>query len=180
LISPILWYPVRLRILTGRLCFLAITLSVTLFAARSIAAQDSSTKKPASTSKTKRHKSTAKKQVAAAPKPAPVAPVSSTATAHRRAPSKSAKRTQPVRRASQQQPTPERYKEIQQSLADKGYFSGPVDGNWGPESVDALKRFQREQNLTDDGKIGSLSLIALGLGPKRGASEPNLEKQVQR
>jgi hypothetical protein len=30
-----------------------------------------------------------------------------------------------------------------------------------------LKRFQREQNLPDDGKIGSLSLIALGLGPKR-------------
>jgi murein L,D-transpeptidase YcbB/YkuD len=33
--------------------------------------------------------------------------------------------------------------------------------------VDALKRFQSEQNLTPDGKIGSLSLIALGLGPKR-------------
>jgi hypothetical protein len=32
-----------------------------------------------------------------------------------------------------------------------------------------LRRFQREQNLGDDGKIGSLSLIALGLGPKRSA-----------
>ncbi len=65
------------------------------------------------------------------------------------------------------QPTPERYKEIQQALADKGYFHGPVDGNWGPESVDALKRFQAEQNLDSDGKISSLSLIALGLGPRR-------------
>jgi len=35
--------------------------------------------------------------------------------------------------------------------------------------VDALKRFQREQNLTEDGKIGSLSLIAMGLGPHRAA-----------
>lgn len=78
-----------------------------------------------------------------------------------------------VRRVAQQQPTPERYKEIQQALADKGYFHGPVDGTWGADSTDALKRFQREQNLEDDGKIGSLSLIALGLGPPRGAATPN-------
>lgn len=79
---------------------------------------------------------------------------------------------------AQQQPTQERYREIQQALADKGYFSGPVDGAWGSESVEALKRFQREQNLTDDGKIGSLSLIALGLGPKR-TIEAAPEKSVQ-
>jgi peptidoglycan hydrolase-like protein with peptidoglycan-binding domain len=66
-----------------------------------------------------------------------------------------------------QQPSPERYKEIQTALAAKGYFAGEPDGNWGPGSVDALKRFQHDQNLTEDGKIGSLSLIALGHGPKR-------------
>jgi peptidoglycan hydrolase-like protein with peptidoglycan-binding domain len=70
-------------------------------------------------------------------------------------------------RSSQQQPTPDRYREIQQALADKGYFAGSPDGSWSPESVAALKRFQRDQNLVDDGKIGSLSLIALGLGPHR-------------
>jgi len=69
---------------------------------------------------------------------------------------------------TQQQPTTDRYKEIQQALADKGYFQGPVDGAWNPGSVEALKRFQKDQNLDPDGKIGSLSLIALGLGPKRG------------
>lgn len=53
---------------------------------------------------------------------------------------------------------------------DKGYFQGPVDGAWNPGSVDALKRFQKDQNLDPDGKIGSLSLIALGLGPKRGVA----------
>jgi peptidoglycan hydrolase-like protein with peptidoglycan-binding domain len=68
----------------------------------------------------------------------------------------------------QMQPTADRYKEIQQALADKGYFRGTPDGTWGSESVDALKRFQKEQNLDPDGKIGSLSLMALGLGPKRG------------
>src|SRR5262249_9097648 len=71
------------------------------------------------------------------------------------------------RRSFQQAPTPDRYREIQHALADKGYFKGDVDGKWGADSVDALKRFQSEQNLDPDGKIGSLSLIALGLGPKR-------------
>jgi hypothetical protein len=75
------------------------------------------------------------------------------------------------RRSTQKEPAPERYKEIQQSLADKGYFAGPVNGAWGSDSVEALKRFQRDQNIGDDGKLGSLSLIALGLGPKRGTEK---------
>ncbi|MCU1337174.1 MAG: Peptidoglycan-binding domain 1 protein [Bryobacterales bacterium] len=84
----------------------------------------------------------------------------------------SAKQTSSARfrRSTQREPAPERYKEIQQSLAEKGYFTGPVNGAWGTDSVEALKRFQRDQNIGDDGKLGSLSLIALGLGPKRGAS----------
>jgi hypothetical protein len=64
-------------------------------------------------------------------------------------------------------PTPERYREIQQALASKGYFHGEPNGEWGADSIDALKRFQADQSLMPDGKISSLSLIALGLGPKR-------------
>ena len=93
---------------------------------------------------------------------------STTSSASKKSASK--KKAPVVRRVAQQQPTPERYKEIQQALADKGYFRGTVDGSWGADSTDALKRFQREQNLEDDGKIGSLSLIALGLGPQRGTA----------
>jgi hypothetical protein len=70
-------------------------------------------------------------------------------------------------RSYQQAPSPERYKEIQQALGSKGYLQGEATGEWGPDSVDALKRFQTDQNLMPDGKITSLSLIALGLGPKR-------------
>jgi hypothetical protein len=64
-------------------------------------------------------------------------------------------------------PTPERYREIQQALADKGFFKGAIDGNWGADSVQALKDFQQSANLDVDGKLGALSLIELGLGPKR-------------
>jgi len=74
-----------------------------------------------------------------------------------------AKRTAPRQSA----PTPERYMQIQQALADKGYYSGPVNGVWDADSVDALKKFQAAQNLSADGKLGALSLIGLGLGPKR-------------
>ena len=73
----------------------------------------------------------------------------------------------PPRSAWQGQPSPERYKDIQQALAGKGYFQGEPNGQWGPDSADALKRFQADQNLASDGKLNSLSLIALGLGPKR-------------
>src|SRR5579884_112988 len=44
-------------------------------------------------------------------------------------------------------PSPDRYKEIQQALADKGYYKGPVNGEWDADSVDALKRFQTDQKL---------------------------------
>jgi murein L,D-transpeptidase YcbB/YkuD len=70
----------------------------------------------------------------------------------------------------QQTPSVQRYSEIQQALTDKGYYKGPVNGDWGPDSVDSLKRFQTEHKLEPDGKLGSLSLIALGLGPQHTAS----------
>jgi len=64
-------------------------------------------------------------------------------------------------------PTPDRYKEIQSALAAKGYLK-PEDanGSWNQASADGLKRFQSEQSIESTGKINSLSLIALGLGPK--------------
>jgi hypothetical protein len=63
-------------------------------------------------------------------------------------------------------PDPARYQEIQKALADRGYFKGEVNGVWGPDSVEALQRFQADQKLPNDGKINALTLIALGLGPK--------------
>ncbi len=64
-------------------------------------------------------------------------------------------------------PTGDRYTEIQEALVRKGYLQGEPATGWGPQYADALKRFQKDQNLPPNGKITSLSLIALGLGPKR-------------
>jgi hypothetical protein len=76
-----------------------------------------------------------------------------------------------IARSRQLAPTPERYKEIQQALVAKGYLP-PEDANgkWTDSSVEALKKFQTDQNLDGTGKINSLSLIALGLGPKHDTS----------
>ncbi len=73
-------------------------------------------------------------------------------------------------RNRQLSPTPERYKEIQDALVAKGYLNAEdANGQWGQSSAAALKKFQAEQNIESTGKINSLSLIALGLGPKREA-----------
>lgn len=82
----------------------------------------------------------------------------------------------PVRstwRYRQSAPTPERYQEIQSALAARGYLSEEdANGSWGPSSLDALKKFQSDQTLEETGKIDSLSLIALGLGPKHDSPVP--------
>ncbi len=67
-------------------------------------------------------------------------------------------------------PDPERYTQIQQALADRGYFKGQPNGQWNDDSADALKRFQADQKLESGGKINALSLTNLGLGPKHDGS----------
>jgi hypothetical protein len=60
-------------------------------------------------------------------------------------------------------------------LADRGYLSPEeANGAWGSSSTDALKKFQVEQTLESTGRIDSLSLIALGLGPRYDSSVPRV------
>jgi len=49
----------------------------------------------------------------------------------------------------------------------RGYLSGAATGVWDAQSIDATKRFQQDQSLKPTGKLSSVTLIALGLGPKR-------------
>src|SRR5579872_3610765 len=96
------------------------------------------------------------------------------APAKKGTPKKGATKKAPAKKTTwrnrQLTPTPERYKEIQQALVAKGFLN-PEDasGSWNQASADSLKKFQSAQNLEPSGKINSLSLIALGLGPKREA-----------
>jgi hypothetical protein len=127
-------------------------------------------------------KSAARKGKKARPKSAPSteAPKSSGKAAQGKSPSrkrgagkkgsKSAKPPQVTWRNRQTAPTPDRYREIQQALVNKGYSSEAATGTWGPQWAESLKQFQRSQNLEATGKLDSLSLIGLGLGPRREAN----------
>jgi hypothetical protein len=81
----------------------------------------------------------------------------------------------PVKRTTwrnrQATPSSDRYREIQNALVAKGYLpADAASGAWDQASADALKKFQSEQNIDSNGKINSLSLIALGLGPRHDSS----------
>jgi hypothetical protein len=130
------------------------------------------TKRAAASGTTASHPAATKK----GPSPAASRPATqktgSTTTAARRG-----KKGPPAKRVTwrnrQLAPTPQRYKEIQDALAAKGYLKPEdADGTWNQASMDAMKKFQAGQNLDSSGKINSLSLIALGLGPKRETAAP--------
>jgi peptidoglycan hydrolase-like protein with peptidoglycan-binding domain len=112
----------------------------------------------AAQAKTPAKSTAAKKPAANTKKPA------AKKTAAKKPPAKKA----PAKSVAQQQPTRERYTEIQQALVERGYLEA-ADGTWGTSSVDALKKFQAEHALPVDGKLGALTLTAMGLGPRRGA-----------
>ena len=54
-------------------------------------------------------------------------------------------------------------KELQQALKDKGFYNGPVDGNIGPKTQEALKAFKLENRLNADFVVGPKVKELLGL-----------------
>ena len=131
------------------------------------AARKSSAKSP--TAANKKPAGTAAKRPATASTGRPGTTTRSTSARNR----KTAARRGVTWRNRQTSPSPDRYREIQGALASKGFLQ-PEDatGTWNQTSTDALKKFQKEQNLDSNGKINSLSLIALGLGPHHDSAPP--------
>lgn len=145
------------------LLLLAAASGLLLAASGAYAAQ---AKKPSST---KSVKSSAAKSTSAR-KPAAKRATTSHSTRRRTTRRRTTVRARSYR-YGQMKPTSERYREIQQALTARGYQT-PVDGVWGTESTEALKKFQSDQNLTADGKLTSLTIIGLGLGPQRNGNSP--------
>jgi peptidoglycan hydrolase-like protein with peptidoglycan-binding domain len=51
----------------------------------------------------------------------------------------------------------------QAALNAQGYDVGAVDGQFGPNTQSAVRRFQAEHNLTQSGTLDSATLSALGV-----------------
>ena len=52
---------------------------------------------------------------------------------------------------------------MQKTLKNKGFYQGPIDGNYNQQLKQAVTKFQNQQNLTADGVAGPKTLRALGL-----------------
>lgn len=61
-------------------------------------------------------------------------------------------------------------KKIQQKLKNWGYYTGAVDGIYGSKTVEAVKYFQRRNNLYVDGKAGPKTLAAMGISVSSSSS----------
>ncbi|HEX8490199.1 MAG TPA: peptidoglycan-binding domain-containing protein [Chthoniobacterales bacterium] len=53
--------------------------------------------------------------------------------------------------------------QIQSALSREGYYSGAIDGNLGPETRNALRRYQRDRGLSVTGRVDRATINALGL-----------------
>ena len=81
--------------------------------------------------------------------------------------SRAATATGPSAAPHQTGPTPDRYREIQESLISKGYMQqGSATGTWDQSSMDAMRKYQADQKMDPTGKITAKALITLGLGPR--------------
>ncbi|MCL2080980.1 MAG: spore cortex-lytic enzyme [Oscillospiraceae bacterium] len=69
----------------------------------------------------------------------------------------------------------ETVRQIQTKLQNWGYYSGAIDGDYGPKTADAVKHFQRRNNLTVDGAANTRTLQALGIYLP--APNPNTEQR---
>jgi peptidoglycan hydrolase-like protein with peptidoglycan-binding domain len=61
--------------------------------------------------------------------------------------------------------------EVQRDLLRKGYNVGPVDGNFGPQTEQALREFQKDQQLPVTGQLDDRSLAALQIEQRKGSEK---------
>lgn len=67
--------------------------------------------------------------------------------------------------------TGEEVKSIQTKLKSWGYYDGDVDGIYGSKTFNAVKKFQKKNNLKVDGIVGDETLKALGINSSKNSSQ---------
>jgi hypothetical protein len=76
---------------------------------------------------------------------------------------------QSQRAAGQQRLSKDQVKQIQEALKDKGQNPGEADGIMGPKTQQALREFQKSQNLQATGRVDEKTASALGVDVSPGA-----------
>ena len=57
-------------------------------------------------------------------------------------------------------------KKVQESLRDKGYYSGQVDGLLGSQTREGIRQYQKSENLPVTGRLDVETAGKLGVGPE--------------
>jgi peptidoglycan hydrolase-like protein with peptidoglycan-binding domain len=57
-------------------------------------------------------------------------------------------------------------KKLQETLRDKGYYSGQVDGRMGPQTREGIRKYQKSENLQVTGHLDTETAGKLGVGPE--------------
>ncbi len=68
--------------------------------------------------------------------------------------------------------SPQEVQMVQQQLRQFGVYSGSIDGQWGPDSVIALQRFQQQHGIQPTGQLNEGTVASLGLNPGMLVSGP--------
>ena len=55
---------------------------------------------------------------------------------------------------------------VQESLRDKGYYHADVDGVAGPQTREAIRQYQKSENLPVTGRLDGETAGKLGVGPE--------------
>ena len=70
-------------------------------------------------------------------------------------------------------------KKLQQALSLLGYYSGDIDGDYGAKTVAAVKRFQKNRGMTEDGIAGASTIRVLFGTSKTSASTSSSDKKYK-
>jgi len=125
------------------------------------ALQAISRQSPVGTQTPRRPASSANPQVAPPPAQASVAPEITNATEADEAPPSANKDEVRAAIMEYRLRSPDRIKKVQRALEQAGFDPGPIDGELGPRTDQALQAFQRANGLEPDGIVGVKTWTAL-------------------
>lgn len=66
--------------------------------------------------------------------------------------------------------------EVQRRLSRWGYFDGPVNGVFGPQTLAAVRLFQQRNGLPVTGIVAERTFAALGITPPRTTTQPQANR----
>lgn len=69
-------------------------------------------------------------------------------------------------------------RQAQEQLKNRGFYNGPIDGNYGSETHKAVQKFQRSENIVESGNLNDATLKSLGVETARQESRGEASRSI--